>query len=34
MGGYAIKTPSFEVEEGGAGRDHHLVCGLVGPVRV
>ena len=41
--GYAMKTPSFEIEEvggggggrgGGAGRDHHLFCGLVGPVRV
>ena len=24
----------FEVEEGGAGRDHYLFCGLVGPVLV
>ena len=29
-----MKTPFFEVEEGGADRDHHLFCGLVGPVRV
>ena len=28
------KTPSFELEEGGVGRDHHLFCGLVGSVRV
>ena len=24
----------FEVEEGDAGRDHYLFCGLVGPVLV
>ena len=34
-GGYAIKTPPFEVEEGGTGRGHApSFCGLVGPVRV
>ena len=28
--------PSFEVDEGGAGRDHYLLCGfkLVGPARL
>ena len=25
--------PSFEVKEWGAGRDHHLFCSLVGPVK-
>ena len=31
-----MKTLSFEVEErpGCEGRDHHLFCGLVGPVPV
>ena len=32
--GWLGNTPSFELEEGGVGRDHHLFCGLVGPVRV
>ena len=31
---YAIKTPSFEVEEEGGGRGYHLFWDLVGPVRV
>ena len=39
-GAYAIKTPSFEIEEGGegggdgAGKDNRLFCGLVDPVQV
>ena len=38
-GGYAIKTPSVHVEEGGGGggdegRGHYLFWGLVGPVQV
>ena len=28
-GGYAIKTPSFDVDERGTGRSHQLFCGLV-----
>ena len=34
---YAVKTPSFEVEEGECRQsDRHLFChsGLMGPVRV
>ena len=31
-GGYTIKSPTLRLKKGGVSRDHHLFCGLVGPV--